>query len=159
MPLLQAVPTPSHEKCVQCKHFCFFETFRELLKPFWEVSQSRCSIVVSLLVLLLGFWCAAPGSWCTNRHFALLLDLKMYLMSPAVAMQQTSWNQNLTIQGQQRVRSCPSCRESPSLVRSGVAFDHWPTHRYIRVLRRAFQVIELQACHRVFAPSGKDQDR
>ena len=29
----------------------------------------------------------------------------------------------------------------------------------IRGLRRVFQVTELQACHRVFAPSRRDQDR
>ena len=29
----------------------------------------------------------------------------------------------------------------------------------ISVLRRVFQVIELQACRRVFAPSQRDQDR
>ena len=35
---------------------------------------------------------------------------------------------------------------------STMVFDGWPTHKYNRVLRRAFQVTELQACHRVFAP-------
>ena len=40
-----------------------------------------------------------------------------------------------------------------------MAFDRWPTQRYIRVLRRVFQVIELHACHRVFAASRRDQDR
>ena len=45
------------------------------------------------------------------------------------------------------------------IVWSGVAFDRWPTHRYIRVLRRASQVIELKARHRVFALSRGDQDR
>ena len=40
-----------------------------------------------------------------------------------------------------------------------VAFDRWPTHRYIRVLRRVFQVKELQVCHRVTALPRKDQDR
>ena len=34
-----------------------------------------------------------------------------------------------------------------------------PLIGYIRVLRIAFQVIELQACHRVFAPLRRDQDR
>ena len=64
-----------------------------------------------------------------------------------------------TIQGQQEVRSFRFCMGSSSLVLSGVVFDHWPTHGYIRVLHRAFQVIELQACHRVFAPSRRAQDR
>ena len=45
------------------------------------------------------------------------------------------------------------------LVGSTVVFDCWPTRGNIRVLRRVFQVIELQACHRVFAPSRCDQDR
>ena len=56
-------------------------------------------------------------------------------------------------------RNFPSCRKCSSLVWSGVVFDRWTTHRSIRVLRRAFQVIEMQACHRVFAPSRRDQDR
>ena len=48
---------------------------------------------------------------------------------------------------------------SSSLVWSSAAFDRWPTHRYIRVLRRAFQVIELQACLGVIALLRRDQDR
>ena len=40
-----------------------------------------------------------------------------------------------------------------------LAFDRWPTHRSYRALRRAFQVKELQACRRVFAPSRRDHDR
>ena len=84
----------------------------------------------------------------------------MYLTSPVVAMWRTDWYQNLTtIQGQQEVRSFRFCMGSSSLVLSGVVFDHWSTHGYIRVLHRAFQVIELQACHRVFAPSRRAQDR
>ena len=84
----------------------------------------------------------------------------MYLTSLAVTMLKTTWYQNLTTtQGQQEVRYFQSCIGSSSLVRSGVAVDRWSTHRYIRVLRRAFQVVELQARHRVFAPSRKDQDR
>ena len=75
-------------------------------------------------------------------------------------MWRTSWCQNLTtIQIQERVRNFPSCREFSSLVWSGVAFDRRPTQRFFRVLRRVLQVIELQACHRLFAPSRRDQDR
>ena len=89
-----------------------------------------------------------------------LLDLKMFLMSPAVAMQKTNWYQKLTtIQGQQEVRNVPSCRGSSSLFWSGVAFDRWPTHRFVRVLRRAFKAIKLQACPRVIALLRRDQDR
>ena len=50
-------------------------------------------------------------------------------------------------------------QKKSSLVWSTVAFDRWPTHRYIRVLRKVFQAIDLQACNRVFAPSRRDQDR
>ena len=38
---------------------------------------------------------------------------------------------------------------------SDVAFDHWPTRRYNRVLRRACPTAGLQACHRGFAPWTK----
>ena len=37
---------------------------------------------------------------------------------------------------------------------SSAAFDRWPTHRF-RLLRRAFQVIELQACPRVVAITNR----
>ena len=88
------------------------------------------------------------------RHFGLLLDLKMYLTSPAVSILR---NQILTTtQGQPEVRSFPFCMILSSLVWSGVAFDRWPTHRY--VLRTVFQVIELEACHEVIALSRRDQD-
>ena len=42
---------------------------------------------------------------------------------------------------------------------SDVAFNNWPTHRYDRVLRRACQMTGRQACHRVFVPSRRVQDR
>ena len=43
----------------------------------------------------------------------------------------------------------------PCLVRC--RFDRWPTHRYIRVLRRTLQVTELQACLRVIAMLRQDR--
>ena len=93
------------------------------------------------------------------RHFVNLLDSKRYSMSPAVTMWKTNWRWNLTtIQGQQEARIFRLALNL-LLVWSSAASDHWPTHRYNRVLRRAFQVMELQACHRVFAPSRRDQDR
>ena len=46
-----------------------------------------------------------------------------------------------------------------SLVWSTVVVYCWPTHRYVRFLRRTFQVMELQACHRVVALSRRDQHR
>ena len=95
-----------------------------------------------------------------DRHFALLLDLKMYLTSLAVAMWRMNSYQNwTTIKGQQEVRHFLFDIKCSSHFGSTVIFDRWPTHRNIRVLRRVSQLIELQACHRVFAPSRGDQDR
>ena len=93
------------------------------------------------------------------RHFVNLLDSEMYPMSPAETMSKTTLRWSLTtIHGQQEVRNCPSCRISSSLVWSGVAFDHWPTHKKNPVLRRVFPVTGRQACHRVIALSPRDQD-
>ena len=43
--------------------------------------------------------------------------------------------------------------------RSDVAFDHWPTHMNNRARRRVCLMTGRLACHRVFAPSRRDQDR
>ena len=95
-----------------------------------------------------------------DRHFALLLDLMMYLTSPAVAKQMMNWYRNLTtIRGQQEVRSFPFGMKGSSHVWSSVAFDRWPTYRYTRVLRIPLHVIELQASPRVTALLRRDQDR
>ena len=64
-----------------------------------------------------------------------------------------------TIQGQQEVQNCQFCTIFSSPAWSTVVFDRWPTHRYIRVLRRVFQAIELQAYLRAIAQSRRDQDR
>ena len=40
-----------------------------------------------------------------------------------------------------------------------VGFDHRPTHMNNRVLRRVCLMTGRQACHRVFAPSRRDQGR
>ena len=53
----------------------------------------------------------------------------------------------------------PSCIKCSSLVWSTVVFDRFPTHRYIRALRRAFQVTGRQACLRVIALLRRDEDR
>ena len=51
-----------------CTHFCIFEIISELLKPFWQVSQTvvRGSIGIPLcfFISVLGFWWLAPVSWC-----------------------------------------------------------------------------------------------
>ena len=46
----------------------------------------------------------------------------------------------------------PLCIKYSSLAWLGVPLDRWPTNRYVRVLRRAFQVMGPQACLRVIAP-------
>ena len=77
-------------------------------------------------------------------------------MSPAVVMQKTSWYQNLTtIQGQTRCTTFSVLQRIFFLVWSGVAFDRWPHACKIRVLRRVFQVVALQACPRAIATVTK----
>ena len=77
-----------------------------------RTTESRLS---SLFLFL--FWVNLASFLVPDRHFALVLDLKMYLMSPAVSMLRINWYQDLTrIQGQQEVRHFPSRIESSSLV-------------------------------------------
>ena len=63
-----------------CRHFCFFEIFFE---HFWKVSHSvfQCSIVI-LLFNLVCFGVNRASFLVRVRHFALVLDLKMYVTSP-----------------------------------------------------------------------------
>ena len=147
----------------RCRHFCIFEIINEHLKRFWKVPQTvvRGDCYPSFFYFCFELLVNRSSFLVRFRHFALMLDLKMCLTSPAVAMWRTNWYyQNWTrIQGRQEVRNFPFCIKLSSLVWSTRAFDRWPTHVYIRVLRRVFQVIEMQACHRVFAPSRRDQDR
>ena len=51
------------------------------------------------------------------------------------------------------------CIKSSYLVWLGAASHRWSIHKYIRVLRRVFQVIELHACPCVIALSRRDKDR
>ena len=117
-------------------------------------SKARVMSFFWFMFLVVGESRQFPGAGSSFRTGAGLEDA---IDEPAVW--KTNWHQNLsTIQEQQEVRICTFCKFS-SLVWSTVAFDHWSTHRYNRALRRAFQARELQACHRVFAPSRRDQDR
>ena len=158
MPLLQAVPNLSHEKCVRCWHFCIFEMFCELLEPFEKVSQSvsRCSITP--LCFYFGCLVNRCSFLVPDRHFALLLDLKDVL--------------DESCGGDVQDELVPEFDENPGTTRrtklsvlqriffwSGVAFDRWPNHGNVHVLRRAFRVIELQACPRESARLRRDQQR
>ena len=52
------------------------------------------------------------------------------------------------------------CGDAEDELAPDVAFDHWPTHMNNRVLRsRVCPMTGRQACHRVFAPSRRDQGR
>ena len=85
----------------------------------------RVSMVIPLLLCCFEFLVNRASFLVRVRHFALVLDLKMYVTSPAVAMQRTNWYQNwTTIQGQQEVRNFRFCRAY--LVWLGAAFDRWP---------------------------------
>ena len=65
----------------------------------------------------------------------------------------------LTILRQQQARSLPYCTQLFSHSWSAVVFDHWPTSRNNRVLRRTRLTTRLQACLRGFAPSRRAQGR
>ena len=120
----------------------------------------RIFLGIPLFCFGFGFLDLSPSSFLKpDRHVALRPDLMRTSM--AMSMLRTNWYQNLmTTLEQQEVRSCPFCKKMSSSLWPTVVFDRWPTHRYIRVLRRACPMIELQACHRVFAaPSRSDQDR
>ena len=64
-----------------CKHFFFFEIFCELLQPLWKISQTvvRGSIDVLLVISVWSFLVNRTNFLVRVRHFALFLDLKMYL--------------------------------------------------------------------------------
>ena len=68
-------------------------------------NRSPDARLLSLFVFLFGFFFVNRASFLVpDRHIALLLDLKIYLMSPAVAMQKTNWYHDLTtIHGQQDI--------------------------------------------------------
>ena len=108
-----------------------------------------------------------PVSRCRNACIVtlwfLLDSTKNHQTCPAVTMGKTnlrsSWRNLSLILVRQLARNFPSCTQCCSLVWSDVAFDHWPTRMNTCVLRTVFQATELQACHRVFAPSRGDQDR
>ena len=142
------------------RHFCIFEIFCELHLPFRKVSQSvsRCSIVIPLFIFVLGFGWIAPVSWCpivialccwTWRCTWWVLRWRCRRRTGTISLHSRD-NERCEIS---------SCRGFSSSIWSGVAFDRWPTHRYIHVLCRAFQVIELQACLRVIALWRRDQYR
>ena len=110
----------------------------------------RVSIVIPLYIFVLCFWWIAPVSWCwmvtslccwTWRCTWRVLRWRCRGRTGT-----TKWRQP---RDNKRYDIFPSCIKSTSLVWSGVASDRWPTHGYIRVPRRVFQVIELQACQSV----------
>ena len=116
-----------------CRHFCTFEIC-ELPQPRWEVSQavSHCLVVV-LFFCFEFFWRSRqlPSASSSLRTPARLQDVLD--------------------------ESC--CSDVEDELAPDVAFDHWPTHLNNRVLRRVCLMTGRQACHRVFAPSRRDQGR
>ena len=81
------------------------------------------------------------------RHFALVLDLE------DVRDESSGGDAELAPElddnpGTTRDTKFSVLHKSSYLVWLSGASDRWPTHRYILVLRRVFQVIELQASKR-----------
>ena len=169
MPLPQDVSSMNPEKCWRvCPlmlSLLHLRDYLELLWPLWEISQSTARCLIVSLLFIFVFWflkdlLGFPMLDHEYRHFVSLLDSESYLMSPAGTMQKTNLRWSLTaIPGQQHKRNFPSCKEIFSHAWSDVAFDHRPTHRQNRALHRLCQTTGRQACHRVFAPSRRDQDR
>ena len=65
----------------------------------------------------------------------------------------------MTTLGQQQERNISYCTKLFSHFWSIVAFDHWRTHWYTRVLRRVCLMTGMQACQREFALSRRAQGR
>ena len=64
------------------------------------------------------------------------------------------YRNSMIVQGPTQERSSRFCRRFAFRFRSSVAFDHWPTHKCIRVLRRAYLMTGRQACLRANAQSA-----
>ena len=112
-----------------CWHFCISEIICELPLTVPEGLANGRARLDCYSFFCFGFLVDRASFLVLHRQFALLLDLKMYLMSPAVASKRTRIGR--TIPGQQEVRNCPFCRDSSSFVWSDVAFDdRWPTQSF-----------------------------
>ena len=107
------------------------------VSSFWSVSW--CRLVASL-------WCWT-WRWCTWRVLRWRCSGR------------TGTNVGRQSRDNKRYEVFRFAQKYSDLVWSTVVFERWPTRGKIRVLRRFFQVMELQACHRVFAPSRTDRDR
>ena len=133
-----------------------------------------------LLFWFCGESCQFPGAWSSLRAWAgrrcfqrlpraSFLVLPRYLvnlldsmksMNPAEAMSRRSscWN-SMIVQGLPKERSSQSCKGFSSHLWSGVAFDHWPTHKCNRALRRPYLMTGRQECLRAIVQSRRDEDR
>ena len=65
----------------------------------------------------------------------------------------------MKVQGPPKERSSQSCKRCSTHLLSDVAFDHWPTHKCNRALRRAYLMTRRQEYLRVIALSRRDEDR
>ena len=108
--------------------------------PFWKVSSE--ARLLSLFLEFLGESRQFPGVG-SSLHSGAGLEHVRDESFGGLWRGRTGTENLATIQGKQEVWNFPFCRESASLVWSRVAFDRWPTQRFICVLRRVFLVIEL----------------
>ena len=152
-----------------CADACSSVSFRFSLKSFYQedlpadVSNPSCRSSFYFDFEFLGM---APVSCLLVRHFALILNLKqvapvprllfppLFSTSPVIAMLKTT---NCFLEWQ-AIRNSLFRRWWFSRLSSIVAFDCWPTHKSMCVLRKACLAIGVQAFHRVIARLRTDWD-
>ena len=67
----------------------------------------------------------------------LLVSMKSMNLAEEMSRSSFCWN-SMIVEGPPKERSSQSCRGFSSHLWSDVAFDHWPTHKCNRALRRAY---------------------
>ena len=114
-----------------CRYSCDLEVLCAVLQPFRKIlhAVSSCSVATVL-------WCSLVTSWIC------WIQLARWTLRKRCRGRSLCWNL-MIVQGLPREPSSQSSR-----LWSDVAFDHWPTHKCIRALRRAYLMIGRQACHR-----------
>ena len=145
MPLLLDVPDLNHEKCLRL--LAFLRSRSSLWRPLAIREYLRCCFQQLPR-------CSFPH---LHRYFANLLDV-MDNPEDEMSRRSSCWN-SIIVQGPPKERSSQSCRGCSSHLWSDVAFDHWPTPKCNRALRRACPKTGRQECLRAIAQSRRDEDR
>ena len=141
-----------------CRHFCIFEIFCVLLQPFWKISQTvvRSPMGIFLLWVFGGSHDQFPGAGSSLRSDAGLGGALDDVLDESC-------------DGDVEDELVPELDDNPGTT-TGTTFPFctkclplfgypWLSAAGPLTGIRVFQVVELLACHRVFALSRRDQDR